>query len=233
MIRLPNSTLLLTHLGLGDVIISNAIVRAAVEAYGAVTLPVKECNVPSVEFMFRDIDKDRLDIYPVPDSFHYGGEKGLHDLASRWRGCVQDLTHFHRPDEWISTEEHGFDRNFYRWAGLPIDAKFSGFRCDRDISIEMAVPDGEYVFLHDTPEFSITREVYGRGSTLYHADDFKSPNIWAYRAIIENAAEVHVINSSFLNLIDFLEPKGRLVWHKYARPEVSYPTLQLDWEILS
>jgi len=229
------ATLLLTHLGLGDQIICNAVIRAAVAAFGAVTLPVKASNVESISFMLRDLDG--LTVMEVPDSFHRnGGEKGLLDIARKWNGCVQNLTMFDRSskdDRWVSDEETCFDTNFFRWAGLSIEEKFSGFRCDRDISIEIPVPDGPYVLMHDDDNFPIVRgSVTNSGLPVHHVHDFRIGNIFALWGIIENAAEIHMINSGPLNLTDFLEPKGRLFWHKYSRDEVSYPTLRHDWKIL-
>lgn len=236
MIKVPESAeiLLCTHLGLGDQIISNAIVRAAVQAYGKVALPVKASNMESVGFMFRDLEG--LLPVKVPDKWHRGGERYMMDMERKWKGCSADLTMFNRPKEWVSTARRGgeFDKNFYRWAGMGIKEKFRGFHVERDKSVEVPVPEGNYILLHDTAEFAISARALpiNSGIPILHVHDFEASNIFSLWGVIENATEIHMINSGPLNLTDFLKPKGKLFWHRGARKEISYPTLQMDWKIL-
>ena len=61
--------------------------------------------------------------------------------------------------------------------------------------------------------------------------------------VIEKAAEIHVIDSSFLSLIDCLQYENKsqkLYFHKYAREygkqknnEWVYPVLRKDWQIIT
>src|SRR5687767_9503298 len=50
-----------SHLGLGDALIINAIVRDRAATYDKVILPTKGRNQPSVSFMFRDLDNVKIE----------------------------------------------------------------------------------------------------------------------------------------------------------------------------
>ena len=236
MIPKDTEVLLLTHLGLGDQIICNAIIRMAVQAYGVVALPVKASIMESIAFMLRDL-QGQVHLVQVPDRTHRnGGERYLFEIARRWGGCCQNLTMFERQQErdreYISTMKAGFDVNFYRYAGLDIGEKFRGFHVERDRAIELPVPKKPYALLHDEDAFPIRAARMQVPMTIHHLHDFKIGNIFSLWGIIEGAAELHLINSGPMNLTDFISPGGKLVWHRYARQEISYPTLQCRWDIL-
>lgn len=61
-----------------------------------------------------------------------------------------------------------------------------------------------------------------------------NPNesILAYREIIENAAEIHCVDSSFFHLVNSFKPKGMLFYHWYARPNSPEFNMHPEWMIL-
>ena len=76
---------------------------------------------------------------------------------------------------------------------------------------------------------------YLDGKNIIKADVTKTDVIFDYLTILENAKEIHCIESSFLFLIDSFNFKGKLFNHRYARqyPENNTPTLRNKWNILS
>jgi len=52
--------------------------------------------------------------------------------------------------------------------------------------------------------------------------------------MIENAAEIHCIESSFLFLSDSIQTNGKLFSHRHARPLYDYtiPNMKKEWKIL-
>lgn len=233
------------HMGLGDALTCNGLTRWVVEEgkyKKPIGLFVRPVSFESVAWMYRDLPADQF--VPIKLPWRpplYDDFREIFEAAYPWQSAdpsnrqILNLTMF---------EEHGgdyggpvFDENFYRWAGIPIADKFKRFRCDRDPDIEIP-GDPEVVFMHDdsTRGFLIDRRRMGipAGTRVVHGtQNFHVSNIWALRDVIEKAKEVHVINSAFLNMADYLKPQGKLVWHRlYARNEVSWPTLRLDWKIL-
>ena len=59
-------------------------------------------------------------------------------------------------------------------------------------------------------------------------------NVFDYCYLIEHAAEIHVIESSFLFLIDSIKTNGKLFSHRYAKQLAQYtlPNLRKDWKII-
>jgi len=56
--------------------------------------------------------------------------------------------------------------------------------------------------------------------------------IFDYLYTIEKAKEVHVMNSSFMNLIDCIQLRQKgLFYHEYSRPDTN-TVLKLPWRIL-
>ena len=93
--------------------------------------------------------------------------------------------------------EEIFGTEFYRQAGLPYETRWK-----HKINIDCEQVKGEGNFIHLPFEMEGFKPLY----TL-------SKNIYSYRDIIENAPEVHVMESSFRQLIEFLDPKGKLYLH--------------------
>jgi hypothetical protein len=54
---------------------------------------------------------------------------------------------------------------------------------------------------------------------LYRPEEHLSDNILAFRDVLESdkCLEIHCIDSSFYHLVESLQPKARLFFHRYAR----------------
>lgn len=222
------------HMGLGDFIITHGIVRHLARENDLICLPVKHHNLPSVNFMFRDLPNVCL--------------RGVEDDAEArmfaetvWKG--QKLFLGCHGNNFTS---HDFDQCFYRQADLSFELRWSNFKVVRDLvseektakSIwEKMIPDGsnKFVFVHDDP---------GRGYeiTKQYCDDLQivsplqrvSPNIFDYLTLIEESIQVHCISSSFALMIDSfpdLFAMKPLFLHHYARKE-PLPQFKLNWRIL-
>lgn len=231
-------TMLVQHMGLGDAVICNALTRHF----------VRECEVPvglfcappyeeTIRFMFRDLGS-KLVVIPV----HNVGKAaqsvlwdGIWKAIDRFPGIVVNLTMFRENFNYYTKHGSRFDRCFYHFARVRIARKWEDFRCDYDPGIQEKI-SGRYVFLHDDPDhhegkFEIDRTRVRGDLPILEPWHFQTTNVFSLVDVIENAEEVHCINSSFLNLVDFLNPKGKLYWHYYSRiwKGVSDPKLRLKW----
>jgi len=231
-------TLLLQHMELGDSLICNAITRHVVQARPKpVGLFVRRTFLPSTRFMYRDLGDD-LVLLPAPPGFppHERYKKMLEWMEAS--DCVPvNCTMYQDSGYKADFFGQNFDQSFFRYAGLPLAEKWAGFKYARDESIEIEPPREPYVFLHEIPErkMPVNRSFLPHGMKIIWPDWGRHPNIFSWRKVVEQATEVHVVNSSFLNFIDLAcEPKGRLAWHYYSRiwQGKSDPTMRLKWEIL-
>ena len=137
-----------------------------------------------------------------------------------------------------------FDRYFYETAGVPFEDKWNNFYIKRDLLKEREVfynvlklKDGEeYIFLQEdkTRGYVIDRKYVDPSLKIIETSRNPNVNIFDFLYTIENAKEVHQINSSFLTLIDMLQLKNNgLFYHKYVRPtQFEQPHLKLNWKVL-
>lgn len=99
-----------------------------------------------------------------------------------------------------------------RWSHCPIP------RASLDVK-QNVVGSDDYIFMHDDPSrgLSINRSLLPR-CNAYLPGNRLDISILVFRDAIENAREVHVIDSCFFHLTEQLNPKGALFFHKYAKP---------------
>ena len=220
------------HLGLGDQIICNGLVRTWLKEHPLVRtlhIPCRLRDVESVSWMYRDMG-DKIKLIEVPNQNPY---KTIFEfIAPLWPADqVTDVTCFNTSEFDL---EH-FDQEFYRIAGIPFEKKWSAFYYSRDRSVEL-LERTEPVIIHDDPSrsFTMSRKRYPVLKQGFHIGDCNCNNIFQLASILEGAKELHVINSCVFNLMDFLNPRGdqKRLWHFYARPETTIPTLQLNWKKL-
>jgi len=90
-----------------------------------------------------------------------------------------------------------------------------------------------YMFIHEDKKrgFEIDERKYNNGSLGRFYMNLQSNNsVLAYREIIENAEEIHCIDSSFFHLVNSFKPKGKLFYHTYAaRPDAPKFLMHPEW----
>lgn len=102
----------------------------------------------------------------------------------------------------VTMTESIFGMEFYRQAGIPYENRWKyKIRAHRGV-----IKEKKSIFVHDDAS---------RGYVI-NVDGFRpymTKNIFDWAYMIENADEVHCIESSFRLMIDFLNPKGKLFLH--------------------
>lgn len=212
------------HLGLGDSIICNALVRHFTQ-WQVVIVPCKEHNLASVQFMFRD--NPNIVVVPVKDDAEADKLCNKHQWSLKL-GMFGDNFSF---KDW--------DAIFYAQAGVPFDRRWTGFYCRREPSSEIRPPHkGPFAFVHeDVNRKMVIDDALLPQIPLVVAE--RQSTIFAYTACIEEADEIHCIDSAYLSLVESIPTRAkRLVLHRYARPnskENGYagpPTLRKNWQVI-
>ena len=96
----------------------------------------------------------------------------------------------------------------------------------------------EYLFVHDDPERDrhFKEEFVDKRIKTIRPIDHKDIGLFDFIYTIENAKEVHVMNSSFSCLIDTMKiSTNKLFLHEYARNDMGdnpNHKLKLDWTII-
>ena len=215
---------ILPHLGLGDQIITNGLVRHFAEQ-DDVTIFVKHSHERSVAFMYRDLgarvkivrlEKDDREMLSYVQSHPIECGKVL-ALGAHGMSGQQFQLLIHNPyTSWLCV--------FYLQAGLNPNTMYRKFKVDRDHSKELPAPNEPYVFVHDDAQRGRVIEVDTTlkvvrpkisnfiGNGAFEDDGF---NIFDYMTIIENAQERHMMNSSYSWLVELFNigDKGSNFFH--------------------
>ncbi len=229
-----NDLLIRGHLGLGDMLIGNAIVRHYAKD-NAVCVVCKHRNMPSAAFMWRDLPNVELIGVENNDNDKEADEVAAH--AEQQGFPVLRLGFTGRKPFDIQN----WDKEFYRQAGVDFKMCWNGFKVNRQPSREIYPIDTDkrYCFIHEDKsrgclinEKYLPKKVNTRGKMKrVYADPKRTDNIFDWWHIIENAHEIHVMESSFAILIDHLpEIKAKRVCvHEYCRKSIA-PVYQNSFE---
>jgi hypothetical protein len=224
---------LLHHLGLGDHIICNGLVRDIYEKYDVLNFPVKGHNLNNVKAMFSDLEN--INFITVKDDSemleHWKKFKSIFEFIRL--GCFEQ-TNFIRPGE-------SFCQSFYRQAGVPYERRWEKFHVPHNEEAENALAasiEGEFVFAHDDlsrnykiKDNYLTNNVYRPKHTLGLETSF---TIFDYRKLLSNASQIHCMDSSFAAMIDHIpELFGKTKYmHRYIRQASQNPIYKNGWSIL-
>lgn len=223
----PAPLLLYQHLGLGDHILCNAMVREIAGATDSVTLLVKSPNVRSVSYMFRDVPN--VTVLPVSSD----REASRHVRGWKRRGLKVMLNGMHDRRRWKAEWGQQFDEAFYRMANVPIEYRWSKFSVPSDKEAEQRIFEKlvrrvPYLFVHDDVQrgFTIASHRLPADLPVIRPEAGLTDIIFHYKKVIEGAAEVHCISSSFAHWIENAELGGRRFLHKYARQDGTWCTFR-------
>lgn len=223
------------HLGLGDMIHCNGLVRyllTRLHADRRIGVFSKARNAEMVRWMYRD--EPRIEIVEVPDGMR---EATFVQSVLRRRRVRNYLAVGHRAMRPLLNEHpHAFfDELFYLQMGIPYAYRYSYCYWERDMDNEERVfrklaPQGPYAFVHDDAS---------RGYCIT-TDDFELPvvrndiseSIFHMGLLLERAAEVHCMESSIRCMIESLNMNNtKLYYHNFRYPDRPLGrATQLDWE---
>lgn len=210
---------ILHHLGMGDHLHCNGLVRHLVEKLPTdedwdVVLFCWERNFKNVKYLYRD--DDRIIVVPF--------ENDTNEIFKARRVINQNSTYgnplyTHR---YYQIGYHEFrkiksenpeltcDQCFYKQLDVPYEYRFDKFYYERDSEEEervfkKLVPEGkEYVFVHDNPHRDYIIDLDKIDSKYKIVKNDETESIFHFAKILENASEIHCIESSFRCFIEGL-----------------------------
>ena len=228
------------NMGMGDHILCNAIIRINAKKYDRIYLFVKPNNLKNVAYMYRDLQNIKF------ISFDDAQTKSFMQINPDNNYLVIGIT-----AEWFYNLDvkkiyETFDHGFYVSAGIPMEDKWNKFFFQRDIEKEknafyniIGLKDNEeFIIVHDDPKNGrpFKSSLIPKDLKIINPSDFKEVGLFDFLYTFEKAKELHMMNSSFMNLIDTIQLKtGDLILHSYARTDMGpnpNPKLKLNWKIL-
>lgn len=199
------------HLGLGDHIICNGLVRYYREIYNTITVFCKPHNFANVDYMYRD--DENIIVLPIGEDSDVLNYIKINKIQ-------QDVIK-------VGFEKMGigssFDEAFYTGQNIPFDYRFSKFKFLRNYENEnkafnfINLANEEYIFVHGKIDRNKIRK------DLKIIDNPVEFGIFDIIKIVENATEVHIMESSIKCLINsFVFDKPSFYYHQYVRGYSEY-----------
>jgi hypothetical protein len=226
------------HLGLGDHIICNGLVRELCKTQERVYYFVKNHNMDSVSFMYRD--EPKIELVGVEDDWEVPGK------------LKNDIDLLKIGFEHLQTRGNNFDASFYKQIGLDFSLRWEGFYVERDHQAECQLlkelnPNNEpYAFVHDDPSRGLFADlsVVQKGLTIIKPSncflngrlkpEFEKYNLFHWIGVLETSEEIHCMDSSFKCLIESFPnlKHPKLFFHRYIKGPYEVCTTRQNWVII-
>lgn len=241
-IRKNEVVLVTPHQGLGDHILCNGIYRELADQYKIVFITVKRTYRSQISRMLSDLDN--IIFINIPISRSWTSTRVIQIIARILTIKIVGLGSYGKN---FFPPNLRFDENFYNQANVNFENRWTKFRVDRNITKEEELYEllnckaHSYIFLHE----DVSRNFIINRDFLSNEFDIVTPSagsdkfsIFDYRKVIENASEIHVIESAFAAFIESLELSIPLFAHRYARPHASNDyrhefTYKKNWVIIT
>jgi hypothetical protein len=128
-----------------------------------------------------------------------------------------------------------WDREFYEQAGVDFEIRWRGCKFPTVVPKEFADSGKTGILLHDVPQRGINIYPEYEGTRMRGM-----PSFWDWVPMMLRAEELHLVDSSYLNLAESLWSLGlhegtRLVFHRYAKVRrfgSVPPVLHGPWEMI-
>ena len=217
-----NAVVLLHHLGLGDHFICNGLVRAYLASHSIERcfLPCKIHNLPTVQFMYRDLAT--LSVLPVRD---FGDVKYFQPILNY--PIVKAGFEKTRLPDW--------DVSFYDCLGIAFDHRWDSFVIQREREAEQGLcqrlnPDGaDYALIHNESSQGVYPLRIDTELPRIRVSRDQTNNLFDYCKLIEGAAEIHCIDSSFVHLVESIGTRAACFFHQARKGGCDGFRKRLDW----
>ena len=209
------------HLGLGDHIVCNALVRHLISTHDdQFKLAVKTHNVGSVRQLYADTDQIILD--PVIND---------RQVKSKREGVVPIKNTI--MVGFGSCKYPHWEKSFYDQLGIDYSKRYSGFYIQRDRERESLLL--EKLKLPERYAFASTK--WSGGNTSGIKTDLPivsleplTDSLFDWIPVIEQAEEVHTVDTSCFHLIKQISPKCRKVFYKKRHMPFTFE--DDNWEVI-
>jgi len=201
------------HLGLGDHIDCNGMVRYFSELYpdNVINIPAKSHYYSMIEFMFRDNEK--IKVHKISGNEYEEVSRLYTELNPE---SIFVVGHQYYPN--ITSPDKNCWEYFYEQFEIDLDIKYDMFYMDRDLDGEEKLlaklnpKMEEYIFVHDDKDRGFEIEIDSDYKII--RNDIKE-NIFHFPSVLKNAKEIHLMESSFKSMVEHFETDGELFFHDF------------------
>ena len=217
------------HLGLGDCIDCNAMVRIFLDEYDFESVHVfcKKRYFNMVEHMYRD--DENIHVIEVPNEDEYATIKEFVETNN----IKNFLKVGHDFYPWGQEKQlnMGCAEIFYKLVNLDPERRFDDFyyeRAEREedrVLAKLNPENKEFVFVHDDSArgFEISDEKIKEmcGDVHIIRNDI-TENIFHFCKLLEKAKEIHLMESAFKSLVEVLDTTDKIFFHNFREGASSF-----------
>ena len=240
------------HLGLGDHISCNGLVRTIVNKNknNIYYLFCKNSLADTIRFMYRDLGN--IKVKPIK-SIHADKEieKYLLKLKNKSKIIKIGFQNYNKIYAKINLKNNPvtYDMVFYKQMGINYKNRFTNCYWKRNKKEENRVyrkliknPKKKYLFVHDEPslDYKIDQSFFSKGYEVIKND--KNEILFNLAKVLENASELHLMESSIRNMAESLDLKAKnkflYIWRrKDMAPRYDYKQKKIigsrkNWKII-
>jgi hypothetical protein len=225
------------HLGLGDHIVCNGLVRELLKECDILFFPVKHHNVDNIRYMLKDVS-EKIQYIPISNDSEmlqqYQHYQNKIDKTIRLGNFIGK--------NWLKKREH-FCEAFYRHAGVAYDKRWESFYIEYDKNSFVDHNNKMYNFLHEDKSRNYLIDDKYKLHPYYEPDHVlgqsSSATIFDYYNIINQSNIIHCMDSSFclwVDHVDALKNKEKYI-HRYAKERKLHngglwPKYKNNWSII-
>ncbi len=203
---------LLSHLGMGDLILMSGAAVYLARAYDKFYFPCRSDQLTSDASFFSQ--HPEIEVYIVEEI-----NGACVFLPKYMKGTILSpglLIPAPRPKA-VSFAEH-----CYRQLGVPYSERWDSCPIAEAVKSvpQLPLPELPYAFVHDDRSRGIAiKSEHISVFPIVRPDPSGAKNILAYAEQMTHAWEGHYIDSSFRHLAESIPTRGRLFYHEYARSD--------------
>tara|TARA_B100000123_G_C25673048_1_gene402881 strand:+ start:68 stop:808 length:741 start_codon:yes stop_codon:yes gene_type:complete len=222
-----------THLGLGDHIVCNGLLNHFSESFSNIYLPVKSRDLDNINYLYKDNNK--IKVFKIE---HETEVEDINNFAKKNNLTILKVG--------FKKRKPPFNLSFYEQFDLPYSHSLNKFKITRDEDKEASLfehlkntydVEGPYQVVHN-------QSSYGKVDLQSNKDLPKifieketdlHKNIFLYLKVIENAEEIHCLDSSFLHLVERVNTNADLFFHNIKKDGQKGAEVHLvkNWRIIN
>ena len=222
------------HSRLGDMILCNGLIRILSKKYSNFCLNIfcRSGHINLIKFMYRDHKKIKL--IPLNESPQLKNEKLLIKYEGKFienyikKNNIKKhelitigFENYHKTKNMNPDKKHPWpcDIVFYKQFNIPFKKRFTETYWKRNKLVEKKLykklikKNEKYIFVHDDPNRNIfiNDKFFDKSIKKIIRNDIKE-NIFNYGYLLENASEIHIMESSIRQIIEVLKIKTKKLY---------------------
>lgn len=230
------------HLGIGDIIDCNGMVRsfANMGLFEKVNVFIKSQHIEMIEYMYRD--NPRICVVPISAGHLDPNEaKNVVDFVKEDpTRALMIIGHQFYDESLEKLKNINCWEQFYMLAKLQLSVRWDNFYLQEDKELQKKLydklnpSDEPYIFIHDDPSRG-----YEVDKTKVNSDNLKiitndiSENMFHFVDIIKKAREIHCMESSFKSLVELIGSPAKMYFHNFRGHPLGFNSASRGgWEII-